>query len=53
MLLNTQQRHSLDLHWDAKLPHAQRLVVAAADKASRVVDEGDRVDSTQVVVVLL
>ena len=51
--VHVRLRDELDRHGDAVLPRAQALVVRGGDEAARVVDEGDGVDGTQVVVVLL
>lgn len=43
----------LDLHGDAKLPHADRLVVRRRHEAPPLVHKRHRVDGRQVIVVLL
>lgn len=46
-------RNQFDRHGNIKVPHAHRLVVARRDEATVVIDEGDGVDRSEVLIVLL
>ena len=39
--------------WDAKLPQVYLLVIGGGDESFAVLDEGDRVDRAEVLLVLL
>jgi hypothetical protein len=45
--------NQLDRHRNIKVPHAHGLVIARSNETTIVVDEGDRVDRSEVLVVLL